>query len=149
MIKVFKYSPFIYLLSNQICRNIFCSVFQNANIYDIEMFYEHQKLNIDIESVRKGIGSDPRIGYSFIYPGVGYGGSCFPKDVKAIIHTARKLGLDPLVLQSVSKRNDLQKRKTCNKRDSISKENLLLFKISPSKTSSPLLSPSLVDTLHS
>ena len=44
------------------------------------------ELNIDVESIRQGIGSDSRIGYSFIYPGVGYGGSCFPKDIKAIIN---------------------------------------------------------------
>ena len=67
------------------------------------------ELGIDVESVRKGIGADSRIGYSFIYPGAGYGGSCFPKDVKAIIHTAKKAGVNPLVLQSVVARNDIQK----------------------------------------
>ena len=67
------------------------------------------ELEIDVESVRKGIGSDSRIGYSFIYPGSGYGGSCFPKDVKAIIHTAKKAGVEPLLLQSVVVRNDIQK----------------------------------------
>ncbi len=67
------------------------------------------ELEIDVESVRKGIGADSRIGYSFIYPGAGYGGSCFPKDVKAIIHTAKKAGVNPLVLQSVVARNDIQK----------------------------------------
>ena len=49
-----------------------------------------ERLGADIEAVRQGIGSDPRIGYHFIYPGAGYGGSCFPKDVKALIHTARE-----------------------------------------------------------
>ena len=68
------------------------------------------KLNIDVESVRKGIGSDSRIGYSFIYPGAGYGGSCFPKDVQAIIHTAKEAGVAPLVLEAVEKRNQQQKR---------------------------------------
>jgi UDPglucose 6-dehydrogenase len=67
------------------------------------------ELGIDIESVRKGIGSDSRIGYSFIYPGAGYGGSCFPKDVKAIIHTAKKAGVEPMVLDAVEKRNQRQK----------------------------------------
>ena len=67
------------------------------------------ELEIDVESVRKGIGADSRIGYSFIYPGAGYGGSCFPKDVKAIIHTAKKAGVNPLVLQSVVARNEIQK----------------------------------------
>ena len=67
------------------------------------------ELGIDVESVRKGIGADSRIGYSFIYPGAGYGGSCFPKDVKAIIHTAKEAGIDPLVLDAVEKRNQRQK----------------------------------------
>ena len=72
------------------------------------------ELNIDVESVRKGIGADSRIGYSFIYPGVGYGGSCFPKDVKAIIHTAKEAGVEPLVLDAVEKRNQLQKSRIFN-----------------------------------
>ena len=53
------------------------------------------KLDIDVDEVRKGIGSDKRIGYSFIYPGCGYGGSCFPKDVQALIHTSSNLELIP------------------------------------------------------
>jgi UDPglucose 6-dehydrogenase len=61
--------------------------------------------------VRKGIGADSRIGYSFIYPGVGYGGSCFPKDVKAIIHTAKKAGVEPFVLDAVEQRNQRQKER--------------------------------------
>lgn len=59
--------------------------------------------------VRKGIGSDPRIGTKFIYPGVGYGGSCFPKDVKAIIKTGKQYGYDLKVLQAVEEVNDAQK----------------------------------------
>ena len=66
-------------------------------------------LEIDIETIRKGIGSDSRIGYSFIYPGSGYGGSCFSKDIKAIIHLAKKSGVDPFILESVEKRNSIQK----------------------------------------
>jgi UDPglucose 6-dehydrogenase len=69
------------------------------------------KLEIDVESVRKGIGADSRIGYSFIYPGAGYGGSCFPKDVKALIHTAKKAGLEPMVLDAVERRNQMQKER--------------------------------------
>lgn len=66
-------------------------------------------LDADIESVRIGIGSDPRIGYSFIYPGCGYGGSCFPKDVKALIATAREVGYDAQLLESVESVNEKQK----------------------------------------
>lgn len=68
-----------------------------------------ETLGADIESVRKGIGSDPRIGYHFLYPGCGYGGSCFPKDVKALIKTASDYGHDLKVLNAVEKSNDLQK----------------------------------------
>ena len=68
------------------------------------------RLGADIEMVRNGIGSDPRIGYHFIYPGPGYGGSCFPKDVKALIHTAARSASSPRVLQAVEDRNDAQKQ---------------------------------------
>ncbi len=64
----------------------------------------------DIEMVRQGIGSDPRIGYDFLYPGCGYGGSCFPKDVKALIKTAKDVaGFDLKLLKAVEAVNDLQK----------------------------------------
>ena len=68
------------------------------------------KLGADIESVRQGIGSDPRIGYHFLYPGVGYGGSCFPKDVKALQFTARQNGLPLKLIHAVEEVNDAQKR---------------------------------------
>lgn len=68
-----------------------------------------ERLGVDVENVRKGIGSDNRIGYSFIYPGCGYGGSCFPKDVKALIKTSRDSGIEPELLNSVEKRNARQK----------------------------------------
>lgn len=68
-----------------------------------------EKVGADIESVRKGIGSDPRIGYHFLYAGVGYGGSCFPKDVKALISTARGENIDLKVLQAVEAANERQK----------------------------------------
>src|SRR6188472_2662784 len=74
-----------------------------------EMANLAERLGADVEAVRLGIGSDPRIGYHFIYPGAGYGGSCFPKDVKALIHTAREVGFEPKVLQSVEDRNEDQK----------------------------------------
>jgi UDPglucose 6-dehydrogenase len=68
-----------------------------------------ERLGADVEMVRQGIGSDVRIGYHFIYPGAGYGGSCFPKDVKALIHTARGTGFEPTILQAVEDRNERQK----------------------------------------
>lgn len=69
------------------------------------------ELEADIEHVRRGIGSDPRIGYDFLYPGAGYGGSCFPKDVKALIHTARHTSRGGLkILEAVEHVNELQKR---------------------------------------
>ncbi len=66
-------------------------------------------LGADIEHVRKGIGSDPRIGYDFLYPGCGYGGSCFPKDVKALIKTGKANHYDLKVLNAVEEANDIQK----------------------------------------
>lgn len=68
-----------------------------------------ERVGADVNMVRRGIGSDPRIGNKFIYPGVGYGGSCFPKDVKAIIRTARQYGYELRVLQAVEDVNDTQK----------------------------------------
>jgi UDPglucose 6-dehydrogenase len=67
------------------------------------------RLGADIEMVRQGIGSDPRIGYHFLYPGVGYGGSCFPKDVKALQYTAGQLGHPLTLLNAVERVNDAQK----------------------------------------
>jgi UDPglucose 6-dehydrogenase len=69
-----------------------------------------ERLGVDVENVRKGIGSDARIGYSFLYPGCGYGGSCFPKDVMALTHTARENGVEPMILAAVQARNDEQKQ---------------------------------------
>ncbi|MFC1579214.1 UDP-glucose dehydrogenase family protein [Pseudomonadota bacterium] len=65
---------------------------------------------VDVECVRWGIGSDSRIGYSFIYPGCGYGGSCFPKDVRALVNMAEAHGFEPQVLKAVESRNEAQKR---------------------------------------
>ncbi len=68
-----------------------------------------ERLGADIEKVRVGIGSDPRIGYSFIYPGTGYGGSCFPKDVQALIRSAHEVGHTPGILDAVEAVNRRQK----------------------------------------
>ena len=72
-------------------------------------------LGADIEHVRQGIGSDPRIGWQFLYPGVGYGGSCFPKDVKALQHTATELGRPLKILGAVEAANEAQKLRLVEK----------------------------------
>lgn len=72
-------------------------------------------LGADINNVRKGIGSDSRIGSKFLYPGTGYGGSCFPKDVKAILKTASDIGYDLNVINAVEKANEYQKNIIFNK----------------------------------
>ncbi|WP_313738987.1 UDP-glucose/GDP-mannose dehydrogenase family protein [Pseudomonas sp.] len=69
-----------------------------------------ERLGADIEAVRRGIGADPRIGYHFIYPGCGFGGSCFPKDIRALLHSANANGMPLHLLQSVSDVNDQQRR---------------------------------------
>ncbi|MBM4128223.1 MAG: UDP-glucose/GDP-mannose dehydrogenase family protein [Nitrospira sp.] len=74
-----------------------------------------ERLGADIEKVRLGIGSDPRIGYHFIYPGCGYGGSCFPKDVKALERTARDVGYPAELLQAVESVNGRQKQRLVEK----------------------------------
>jgi UDPglucose 6-dehydrogenase len=68
------------------------------------------RLDVDVENVRRGIGSDQRIGFHFIYPGCGYGGSCFPKDVKALVHTAEMNDFQPTLLHAVEARNQAQRR---------------------------------------
>ena len=74
-----------------------------------------ERLGADIEDVRHGIGSDSRIGYHFIYPGCGYGGSCFPKDIKALARTAEDVGYKAELLQSVESINNRQKRTLLDK----------------------------------
>jgi len=74
-----------------------------------------EKLGADIEQVRHGIGSDPRIGYDFLYAGCGYGGSCFPKDVQALRRTAQENGIPLRVLDAVEEANDAQKQILVNK----------------------------------
>ncbi|MGY0634019.1 UDP-glucose dehydrogenase family protein [Luteimonas sp. A478] len=69
-----------------------------------------ERVGADVEMVRKGIGSDPRIGWHFIYPGAGYGGSCFPKDVQALIRTAREVSHEPELLDAVEAVNERQKK---------------------------------------
>lgn len=80
-----------------------------------EMSRIAERAGVDIEQVRHGIGSDSRIGYEFIYPGCGYGGSCFPKDVKALINMSRELNLDSPLISSVDEVNKQQKLSLFNK----------------------------------
>jgi UDPglucose 6-dehydrogenase len=70
-----------------------------------------ERVGADVDNVRKGIGSDGRIGPAFLFPGPGYGGSCFPKDVKALVRTAAECGVPLRVLESVEEANDAQKRR--------------------------------------
>ncbi len=74
-----------------------------------------EKVGADAEQVRKGMGADRRIGYPFLFPGIGYGGSCFPKDVKALIATARRFGVDLDLLRAVEDTNRRQKRQLVEK----------------------------------
>jgi UDPglucose 6-dehydrogenase len=87
-----------------------------ANLCDI--------LGADINHVRKGIGSDSRIGSKFLYPGTGYGGSCFPKDVKALVRTAHDHGYELNVVKAVEKANEYQKNVIFNKLNDYFKDNL-------------------------
>lgn len=89
-----------------------------------EMSQICEKVGADINNVRIGIGSDSRIGYSFIYPGCGYGGSCFPKDIKALQKTAREYGISPFLINAVEKVNEEQKRVLASKIKRVFGENL-------------------------
>ena len=82
-----------------------------------------ETLGTDIEQVRKGIGSDPRIGYHFLYPGAGYGGSCFPKDVQALMRTGQSAGHTLRILQAVEEANAIQKHRLSDKLIALLGEN--------------------------
>ena len=75
-----------------------------------------EKVGADVDAVRKGMGADKRIGYPFLFPGVGYGGSCFPKDVKALVATAREYGIEFDLLRAVERTNERQKRLAARRR---------------------------------
>ncbi len=83
-----------------------------------------ERVGADVNLVRRGVGSDRRIGQHFLFPGIGYGGSCFPKDVKAMIHTAEEYGLDSAMLRAVDAVNDRQKHVLVHKAKSIFGESL-------------------------
>lgn len=80
-----------------------------------ELSHLCEKTGADIEMIRKGIGSDSRIGKGFLYAGVGYGGSCFPKDVKALVKTSKDYGLEPVLLSAVEKVNKNQRMRFIDK----------------------------------
>jgi UDPglucose 6-dehydrogenase len=80
-----------------------------------EIAYLCEKVGADVDHVRKGVGSDNRIGASFLFPGPGYGGSCFPKDVKALLRTAREREVPLCVLEAVEAANDRQKHRLFEK----------------------------------
>lgn len=80
-----------------------------------EMAVLCEQLGVDIDNVRIGVGSDSRVGEKFLFPGCGYGGSCFPKDVKALVNMAEDAGIDPLILKAVEQRNAEQKQLLANK----------------------------------
>ena len=77
-----------------------------------------ERFGADIEKVRVGIGSDPRIGYHFIYPGLGYGGSCFPKDVQALARSARGVGYDAEAARFGRGREQARRSRCCSRRSS-------------------------------
>lgn len=82
-----------------------------------EMANMCERMNADINDVRRGIGHDSRIGFAFLFPGVGYGGSCFPKDVRALMKMADELGVEPRVMHAVDEVNESQKRIAIQKID--------------------------------
>ena len=102
--------------SNSMLANRISFMNEMANICD--------KIGANIDNVRRGMGSDSRIGHSFLYPGCGYGGSCFPKDVTALIKTAQDNGLNPVLLKSVEEVNHNQKYYLINKIINIFGEDL-------------------------
>jgi UDPglucose 6-dehydrogenase len=113
------YSPFVRtgspimimdLLSAEVTKYAANSMLATKISFMNELANFCDMVGADIDKVRKGIGSDKRIGYSFIFPGVGYGGSCFPKDVKALIQTGRKYKYDLRVLKAVEQVNEDQKK---------------------------------------
>lgn len=112
------YAPFIRNHERLLCMGVRAAEFSKyaANAFLAtkisfinEMAGLCARLGVDIEEVRRGIGSDKRIGTHFIYAGCGYGGSCFPKDVRALIRTAEQEGIEPGILRAVEARNALQK----------------------------------------
>tara|TARA_B100000965_G_scaffold196222_1_gene163893 strand:- start:2556 stop:3905 length:1350 start_codon:yes stop_codon:yes gene_type:complete len=106
---------FMDILSSELTKYAANAMLATKISFMNEMSIIAEEMNADINKVRQGIGSDSRIGYSFIYPSVGYGGSCFPKDVRSIIDTSNKKGFKPQILTAVDKVNNNQKKYFFNK----------------------------------
>ena len=113
------YSPFVLNHDKILCMDILSSEMTkyaaNAMLATRISFMNEiaeicKRVGASVNEVRKGIGSDSRIGYSFLYPGAGYGGSCFPKDIRALISKAKEVSLEPLLLEAVDRVNDRQKK---------------------------------------
>jgi len=100
---------FMDLLSAEMTKYVANAMLATKISFMNEMANLAERLGADIEEVRKGVGSDPRIGHHFIYPGCGYGGSCFPKDIKALEHTAQQVGYNANLIKAVQIVNDTQK----------------------------------------
>ena len=101
---------FMDILSSELTKYASNAMLATKISFMNEMANISEKLGADINKVRLGIGSDNRIGFSFIYPSIGYGGSCFPKDVNSIIDFSNKKGYSPKILESVNKVNENQKK---------------------------------------
>jgi UDPglucose 6-dehydrogenase len=106
---------FMDLRSSELTKYVANAMLATKISFINEMANIAESVGADIEMVRKGIGSDPRIGYHFIYPGCGYGGSCFPKDVRALARSAQEVGYPATVLLAVQAANELQKHRLGNK----------------------------------
>ncbi len=103
-------TPILYVRSAEFTKYAANAMLATRISFMNELALLAERVGADIEQVRKGIGTDPRIGSQFLYAGTGYGGSCFPKDVKALIHTGGENGVQLGVLQAVEAANDRQKR---------------------------------------
>ena len=110
-----KRTIFMDLLSAEMTKYVSNAMLATKISFMNEMANLAERLGADIEEVRKGVGADPRIGHHFIYPGCGYGGSCFPKDIKALEHTAQQVGYNANLLKAVQTVNDNQKTTLCSK----------------------------------
>ena len=125
---------FMDILSSEFTKYVANAMLATKISFINEMAIISDKLGADINKVRQGIGSDSRIGYDFIYPSIGYGGSCFPKDIHSILNFSGKIGYKPRILNAVNTVNDNQKKyffkKILNRFKSINKMNFCIWGLS-------------------